>query len=135
MQSVVRIHQRDNVVVALKPLKSGDCIALEDDAKVTVRENVPEGHKVAIMDIPEYGNVIKYGHRIGTAKRHVLAGEWIHTHNIKTTLADVLTYQYEPKQEWVQPKKMDVTFQGFVRMDGKVGVRNEIWIIPTVGLS
>ena len=87
---------------------------------------------MAIFDIPEGGEVIKYGYRIGNAKENITEGSWIHTHNVKTALGDLLEYTYNPTP--VEEKKTeDVTFMGFNRRDGKVGVRNEIWIIPTVG--
>ena len=78
------------------------------------------------------GDVIKYGFRIGNAKEDIKAGQWVHVHNIKTALGDLLTYTYEPvKTE--EKKTEDRTFMGFSRPDGSVGVRNEVWIIPTVG--
>ena len=87
---------------------------------------------MAICDIPEGGEVIKYGYRIGNAKENIAEGSWIHTHNVKTALGDLLEYTYNPTP--VEEKKTeDVTFMGFNRPDGKVGVRNEIWVIPTVG--
>ena len=87
---------------------------------------------MAICDIKKGGEVIKYGYRIGNATEDIKEGEWIHTHNIKTALGELLDYTYEPVP--VEEKRTeDVTFQGFQRPDGKVGVRNEIWIIPTVG--
>jgi altronate hydrolase len=87
---------------------------------------------MAIYDIPEGGEVIKYGYRIGIAKEAIKEGGWIHTHNIKTALGDLLEYTYNPTP--VEEKKTeDVAFMGFNRPNGKVGVRNEIWIIPTVG--
>ena len=87
---------------------------------------------MAIFDIPEGGEVIKYGYRIGNAKENIAEGSWIHTHNVKTALGDLLEYTYNPTP--VEEKKTeDVTFMGFNRPNGKVGVRNEIWVIPTVG--
>ena len=87
---------------------------------------------MAICDIAEGGEVIKYGYRIGNAKEAITTGSWIHVHNVKTALGDLLEYTYEPTP--VEEKTTeDVTFMGFNRPDGKVGVRNDIWVIPTVG--
>ena len=95
---------------------------------------IPAGHKMALADIDEGEEVIKYGCPIGFAKENVKKGDWIHVHNIRTGLGDLLTYSYEPAAENpVQPVRQEVFFQGFERKDGTVGVRNEIWIVPTVG--
>jgi altronate hydrolase len=135
MQDFLKINDNDNVVVALNTIPAGTEISVEgnDGVKtVTSLEEIPAGHKMAIYDIPEGGDVIKYGYRIGTAKEDIKEGNWIHTHNIKTALGDLLEYTYNPTP--VEEKKTeDVTFMGFNRPNGKVGVRNEIWIIPTVG--
>lgn len=102
------------------------------DITITTVTDIPAGHKIAIQDIPEGFEVIKYGYRIGFATEAIKTGEWIHTHNIKTGLGDLLEYTYEPVA--IEEKESeDRTFMGFNRPDGKVGVRNEIWIIPTVG--
>lgn len=135
MQDFIKINDNDKVIVALNPIPAGEKIQVEaggEQKTITAREEIPAGHKMAICDIPEGGDVIKYGYRIGTAKEPIPAGAWIHTHNLKTALGDLLEYTYEPtpvKEERTE----DVTFMGFNRPDGKVGVRNEIWVIPTVG--
>ena len=132
MQNYIKIHDNDNVVVALQEIPAGTAITLEDGTTVTSNTEIPAGHKMAVKDIPEGGEVIKYGYRIGFAKEAVKQGDWIHVHNLKTALGDLLEYTYEPVP--VEEKETeDVTFMGFNRPDGKVGVRNEIWIIPTVG--
>ena len=135
MQDFLKINDNDNVVVALNTIPAGEKITVSvGDGQKTViaREEIPAGHKMAIFDIPEGGEVIKYGYRIGNAKENITEGSWIHTHNVKTALGDLLEYTYNPTP--VEEKKTeDVTFMGFNRPDGKVGVRNEIWVIPTVG--
>ena len=131
MQDFIRIHEDDNVVVAINTLAAGTIVDL-GDVKVTAAEEIPAGHKMAIKDISCGEPVMKYGLRIGNAKEDIKVGQWIHTHNIKTALGDLLDYTYEPVA--VEEKKTeDATFMGFNRPDGKVGVRNEIWVIPTVG--
>lgn len=135
MQDFLKINDNDNVVVALNTIPAGEKITVsvgDGSETVTAREEIPAGHKMAICDIPEGGEVIKYGYRIGNAKENIAEGSWIHTHNVKTALGDLLEYTYNPTP--VEEKKTeDVTFMGFNRPDGKVGVRNEIWVIPTVG--
>lgn len=135
MQDFLKINDNDNVVVALNTIPAGTTISVEENGgvkSVTSLEEIPAGHKMAICDIPEGGEVIKYGYRIGNAKEDIKEGNWIHTHNVKTALGDLLEYTYNPTP--VEEKRTeDVTFMGFNRPDGKVGVRNEIWIIPTVG--
>ncbi len=135
MQNFLKINDNDNVVVALNTIPAGESILVESEGgvkTVTALEEIPAGHKMALTDIAEGGEVIKYGYRIGNAKEAIKEGNWIHTHNVKTALGDLLEYTYEP--ETVEEKTTeDVTFMGFNRPDGKVGVRNEIWVIPTVG--
>ncbi len=131
MQNFLKINDKDNVVVALRPIAGGEQIVLEERT-ITVTEEIPAGHKLAVCDILEGGEVIKYGSRIGYAKENIKAGSWIHTHNIRTALGDLLEYTYEPV-EMEERLTQDRTFMGFVRSDGSVGVRNEIWVIPTVG--
>ncbi|MCI8694298.1 MAG: altronate dehydratase [Lachnospiraceae bacterium] len=143
MQNFIKINEEDNVVVALKPIPAGEVLRIgvrdEDGAKEEIREiaaleEIPAGHKMAVLDIPEGGSVIKYGYCIGNAKEDIRAGGWIHTHNLKTALGDLLEYTYEPvlAKEGQKPGE-ERTFMGFLRPDGRAGVRNEIWIIPTVG--
>lgn len=135
MQNFLRIHDNDNVAVAIETLEKGANILISDakgDISVTALEEIPAGHKIALEDMPEGTPVIKYGFRIGFTKEAVAKGAWIHTHNLKTGLGDLLTYTYEPTPV-EETTTEDATFMGFLRKDGKAGVRNEIWVIPTVG--
>ena len=131
MKDFMKINENDNVIVALKEMKKGEKISLEN-TEIEALETIPAGHKMAVKDICEGADVIKYGFRIGTAKEDIKAGQWVHTHNIKTALGDLLEYKYEPVH-MEEKITEDATFLGFQRPDGKAGVRNEIWIIPTVG--
>ena len=132
MQNFIKINDNDNVIVALNTIPEGTTIQLEDGTCVISNSEIPAGHKMAIADIADGGEVIKYGYRIGFTKEDVKAGDWIHVHNLKTGLGDLLEYTYEPTPV-EEVKTEDVTFMGFQRPNGKVGVRNEIWVIPTVG--
>lgn len=131
MQDFIRIHEADNVAVALRPIAKGETLPAGED-QVTTLEEIPQGHKVALKPIAAGSDVIKYGFRIGIAKEDIPAGGWIHVHNLKTALGDLLTYQYEPAKAVVAETE-HAYFDGYRRADGKVGVRNEVWIIPTVG--
>ncbi len=131
MQDIVKINENDNVAVALRPLSKGETLRVAG-ADVTLAEDIPQGHKFALRPIKAGEAVIKYGFRIGYAKEDIQTGQWIHVHNVKTALGDVLTYEYHPVGTDVAPTE-HVSFQGYRRSDGKAGIRNEIWIIPTVG--
>lgn len=131
MQDIIKIHQKDNVAVALKPIAKGTLLHVAG-TEVTVTEEIPRGHKFAIMPIKAGEAVIKYGFCIGNAKEDIKVGTWIHTHNVKTALGDLLEYSYHASGNELRETE-HVTFDGFKRPDGSVGVRNEIWIIPTVG--
>ncbi|MBQ8639604.1 MAG: altronate dehydratase [Lachnospiraceae bacterium] len=131
MKSYIQINPADNVCVALRPLEKGTVITA-GSREVTAAEDIPQGHKIALTDIKAGEKVIKYGFPIGCAKADISVGSWVHVHNVKTGLGDVLEYSYNPQGQ--DPEKTEsATFMGYRRSDGKVGVRNEIWIIPTVG--
>lgn len=135
MKDYIKINKNDNVIVALRDIAKGDEITVLSDGeklRLEAAEDIPAGHKAAIRDIPAGEAVIKYGFCIGNAKEDIHAGQWVHVHNIKTALGDLLEYTYEPVQVALGPAE-ESFFDGFNRPDGTVGVRNDIWIIPTVG--
>lgn len=134
MADFLKINKRDNVVIALKELKKGQTIEVENQ-NLELVQDIPMGHKIAIQAIAKGVNVIKYGYPIGMASTDIEPGAWVHTHNVKSNLGELLTYTYEPEKSekyTVQVPKRD-TFEGYKRSDGTVGIRNEVWIIPTVG--
>ncbi len=131
MQDIIKINQEDNVAVALRPIAKGETLTV-GDVSVTVLEEIPQGHKVALRPVKAGEKVVKYGFCIGFAKEDIEAGGWVHVHNLKTALGDLLTYEYEPVGGTLEEGQR-AAFQGFRRTDGRAGVRNEIWIIPTVG--
>nr|WP_297764063.1 altronate dehydratase family protein [uncultured Butyrivibrio sp.] len=138
MSRFLQIHPEDNVVVCLEPLSQGEKITLSDGREIAALDEIPAGHKIAIKDIGNNENVIKYGYAIGHATEDIKVGRWVHTHDIKTNLDGILDYKYEPDTKDIEKKIAQMgtkkrTFQGFVRKNGKVGIRNEVWIIPTVG--
>nr|MCR5101100.1 altronate dehydratase family protein [Butyrivibrio sp.] len=129
MGRFLKINPDDNVVVCLDPLTKGDKINV-GDITITAKEDIPAGHKMAIKDIENGGNIIKYGFAIGHTTENVEQGRWIHTHDLKTNLEGILTYSYNPDKEDIANKEKEMatknrTFEGFVRKDGKVGIRNE----------
>lgn len=115
MINFLKINELDNVEVALKE-----------------SEGIPAGHKRALKAIKKGEKIIKYGNPIGIATADIAEGEWVHTHNLKTGLGDLLDYSYEPEVKPLAEQKA-ATFMGYKRANGKVGIRNEVWIIPTVG--
>jgi altronate hydrolase len=130
----VKIHKNDNVLVTLRPFKKGEMIVLNATQEVILREEVPSGHKVSIRQIEKDTDVLKYGYPIGKAKDTIQSGEWVHTHNVSTKLEGTLEYSYQPLVEkYLIHVDQERTFQGYVRENGEVGIRNEIWIINTVG--
>ena len=137
MQDIIQIHEKDNVVVALRPLYSGTAIRA-GECEIILKEDIPQGHKLALTVIPAGGDIIKYGSRIGAATQEITPGSWVHIHNVKTGLGDILEYSYNPEniasREESHPEAgQEAYFMGYRRENGKTGVRNEIWIIPTVG--
>ncbi len=131
MNKYLQIEKNDNVAVALHPMQKGDAFEFNGNT-YALSEDIGAGHKFALCDIAEGENAVKYGFAIGHATRDIKCGEWVHTHNVKTNLEGLLEYKYEPTPVAdVEPRK--ATFDGFVRENGDVGVRNEIWIINTVG--
>ena len=98
-----------------------------------VEVNLEDGHKYALRDIKAGENIIKYGNPIGHATVDIKAGEHVHTHNVKTNLSGNLEYTYNPTVTEYSPKNTDATFMGYLRENGEVGIRNDIWIVNTVG--
>lgn len=132
MQTFIKIHPDDKVAVALEPL-TAHRVLIVDGEEIILTEPILQGHKFALRDICEGEEIIKYGAPVGIAKSNIKKGSWVHTHNMKTGLGDLLTYTYEPRQAEPMISQETHYFQGFRRTDGRAGVRNEVWIIPTVG--
>lgn len=127
MNKLFKINDKDNVAVALEELRKGEIID-----NIELLDDIPFGHKVLLNDLKSGENIIKYGNPIGHLTVDCKKGEHIHEHNLKTNLSDIIEYKYCGENEY-QPKKCDVTFNGYLRQDGRAATRNEIWIIPTVG--
>ncbi|WEG13683.1 altronate dehydratase family protein [Pullulanibacillus sp. KACC 23026] len=132
MADILKINEKDNVVVALKDLDKGQPIFVNDQ-EIELLEDVKRGHKIAITRIKGNENVVKYGYPIGHATTDIPVGAHVHTHNTKTNLDGVQDYAYQPKLAENPFKNEHLTFKGFKRKNGEVGIRNELWIVPTVG--
>ena len=128
----LQINKADTVVVCLRPIDKGETLEISGQ-RITVRQDTPAGHKILLRDTAKGENIIKYGYPIGHAKENLEAGEWVNEHNIGTNLAGTLNYEYKPVEEVLDIKDEHRTFKGYVRKNGEVGVRNEVWIVPTVG--
>jgi altronate hydrolase len=135
---LLQIHRDDNVAVALRPLRQDEKLSLNGIA-LTPLEDVPQGHKIALQDLSQGKKVIKYGYPIGAASQAIKAGSWVHTHNLRTLLAE------DPVYDWRGAAARNAAagesaaiaaasdIRAYRRKDGRLGIRNEIWIIPTVG--
>ena len=132
LSSFIKINPVDSVVVCLRPFKQGETINVNGE-KIQVLQDTPAGHKVLINDAAKGENIIKYGYPIGHATEALKAGQWVNENNLKTNLSGTLTYEYHPVNDSLDIKKDNHTFKGYVRKNGEVGVRNEIWVVPTVG--
>ena len=128
----LKINPADNVAVAIVTLPAGEKLTV-DGTEITLSEEVPAGHKFALKDFAEGENVIKYGYPIGHARIAKKQGEWMNENNIQTNLAGLLDYTYNPTSVTLDIPHKDLTFKGYRRKNGEVGIRNEVWIIPTVG--
>ncbi len=109
-----KINPKDNVAIVLDK-----------------EEAIPYGHKMALENIKKGDYVIKYGYPIGRAKCDIQAGEWVHSHNLESHLSEQVSYDYRPM--FKKTENLCKTFMGYRRTNGRAGIRNEIYIIPTVG--
>lgn len=133
MNELIRINSNDMVAVALTQLTAGSVVHVTGaDSSVTLTEDISMGHKVALRNISKGESVIKYGFSIGQATADIKEGSHVHTHNLRTLLSSGLTYTYNPTKPALQSQE-HTYFKGYAREDGRAGIRNELWIIPTVG--
>ncbi len=160
MKKYMQIMACDDVAVALTDLRAGERVCC-GGSDLVLCDDIPQGHKIALHAMAEGEPVIKYGCPIGYANCDIMPGSHIHTHNLRTGLTAEGSYIYRPAAQCISSISMPDTreasassvadgmpgasavetagmtvadtFQGFRRKDGRVGTRNEIWILPTVG--
>ncbi len=131
MNELLKIQSGDSVAVALRPLRAGETLSA-GNTTVTLLSDLPMGHKVALKDIARGEAVIKYGFPIGQATEDIPAGAHVHTHNLHTLLSGAKEYVWEPVKTETR-KRTPRIFPGYPRAKGRPGIRNELWILPTVG--
>ena len=131
MKALLKLHPADSVAVALRALQAGETADVSGQT-VTLMEDVPQGHKVALDTLTANQPVVKYGCVIGTMTKDCPAGGWVHTHNLRTNLTE-----QEEEVAFCAPKPLAPeeasSFLGYRTADGRAAVRNEIWILPLVG--
>lgn len=142
MESLLQINSLDNVAVAIKPLFKGDLVKL-GNTTYTLLTDVPAGHKMALQDIHKGDKVIKYGYPIGEAKEDIRTGSHVHAFNIRTLLSETASYSYDKAQAEEFMKEAEEralrwkgkvpTIKAYERANGEIGIRNALWIVPTVG--
>lgn len=132
MKTFIKIHENDNVLVALTDLKTGETIEV-DGRILKVKTDISKGHKIANQKIKKDENVIKYGLPIGYVLEDIEVGDHVHVHNAKTKLSGTVEYAFNQKLVDRDIKKDNRVFMGYKRINGSVGIRNELWIVPTVG--
>jgi altronate hydrolase len=132
MKRFLRINQADNVAVVLDKLNVGENVNV-DGREIVMREEVDNGHKFALTGIKKGEYVIKYGYPIGYALTDISSGSWVHVHNLKTNLKDNLEYTYHPVKSTASFVDSELKVHGYLRKNGQMGIRNELWIVPSVG--
>ncbi|WP_105901342.1 UxaA family hydrolase [Vibrio gangliei] len=133
MKTWIRIHPKDNVIIALVDLAQGDNIEVDTDCIIELNEPITKGHKIALTDLNSGDLLWKYGESFGHATETIQAGSWVHSHNSKTNLSDKLEYRYQPELVESLTAQNEIDVEIYRRKNGDVGIRNELWIIPTVG--
>lgn len=138
MVEALTVHASDSVATLVRDAAAGETIDAGGDARgvgLTLTQDVPRGHKIARAAIAAGEVVTKYGYPIGRATAAIAAGEHVHSSNLATGLTGTLDYGFAPVADLGSdgPALGAATFKGYVRGDGRVGTRNEIWILPTVG--
>jgi altronate hydrolase len=134
--AILKLNRRDNVAVALSALSAGSVVRLQSGT-LELNQDIPPAHKVAIRDIEAGDPVVKYGASIGTATSLIRAGDWVHVHNLASSLEGSIRLDRRRKagQRPRHASPAPGSFAGYRRADGRAGIRNELWILPTVGCA
>ena len=130
----VRVHDDDDVAVALRPLEAGERVIV-GSYTVTTTEAIGAGHKIALHALDVDESVHKYGVPIGRVTAPIAAGAWVHSHNLATRLTGAAAYvRHAHASGATQEAPTSIpSFDGYRRADGRVATRNEIWVLNTVG--
>lgn len=131
-ESIHDVDPRDHVATALRDILAGEMLDLHGRS-VLARADVPKGHKIAIGAAAVGEDVLKYGWPIGRATMDIAIGDHVHVHNVETKLSGVEGYAWQPTTLAPVAPPNDRTFMGYRRLNGRVGTRNEIWVLCTVG--
>jgi altronate hydrolase len=132
MSKYILIDKKDNVAVALTDLSKSTIVEV-NGKNIALKDDIQRAHKFAIADIKKSGNIIKYAYPIGHAISDIAIGEHVSEKNIKTNLSGILEYSFNQQLTEAEYPHRGLTFNGYRRKNGEVGIRNEIWIVPTVG--
>lgn len=132
MSKFIKIHASDTVAVCLEAGQQGETVHF-DHQEFILCDDIPVGHKVALQPIEKGKDIIKYGEPIGHATQAISLGAHVHAHNLKTNLSGTITYTFNQKLNQVKYSQRSLTFEGYRRSNGLAGIRNELWIVPTVG--
>lgn len=132
MLKYIQINPIDNVAVAVTDLNADEALSIAGK-KIILQKNIPAGHKIALQDFNKGDLIIKYGSPIGHATETIVSGDWVNEKNIKTNLEGLQDYEFNPQPVPELKSGEDITFKGYRRKNGDVAIRNEIWIVPTVG--
>ena len=132
MAKFIKLNPNDHVAVCLEAGEKGDAVIVEG-LQIVLRDDIPVGHKLALQSVQKGGDVIKYGAPIGHATALIEIGSHVHAHNLKTNLTGTIAYSFNQKLNETRYANRDLTFNGYRRTNGNAGIRNEIWVVPTVG--
>lgn len=132
MRTYIQINPIDNVIVAVEELHAETTLQVNGQ-EIVLKQDIPAGHKIALQDFKQGDYIIKYGAPIGHARQEIACGDWVNEKNIKTNLDGLQEYEFHPQPIPVKNPGETIYFKGYRRKNGAAGIRNEIWIIPTVG--
>src|SRR5574344_1178157 len=132
MAKFIKINPLDNVAVCIEAGALNEQVTI-DGVSFLLKQEIPVGHKVSLAKIDKDADVIKYGAPIGHAIELIEQGMHVHAHNLKTNLSGELVYSFNQKLNQLRYSQRQLTFEGYKRANGDAGIRNELWIVPTVG--
>lgn len=130
----IKISADDTVAVAITQLQAGETVQI-DKEEIRLVSEIPAGHKFALRDISTGEKIIKYGYAIGAAKEDIAAGSHVHVHNLRTLLSETADYHYDDSSPATKRPLAEKApeIMAYRRKNGQIAIRNEIWIVPTVG--